>query len=443
MDSTHRPSTSPTTPTRREVLGWSLAALGLAPLQGPHSPLLKWGSSIQAAASEETGSAKAASALSKKTGSAKAASALTDMGFALLGQLHPGEGDANVFISPLSIATAVAMLYNGARGATATGIAAALRLRGLSPDAVDAAYASFLPALSSGDPKSVRLTVGNALYARGGVPFEQAFLEHVRSSFAAKVATIDFNQPHAGSLINAWVKERTHGLIPTIVPDRLPSDAVMYILNAVYFKGGWTTPFDPAHTRPHAFTPHSGRAIGVEMMARSGSFGYHKGDGYEAVRLPYGKGKFSFYGVLPSAGSSPAVFSTGLSALRWTAIVAALSFSEGTVNLPRFKVDYTASPNLNGALTALGMGDVFDPQRADLSGLTARPRTFVSEVVHKAVMHVDEKGTTAAGVTSIGVGTLAVPSKTFTLTFDRPFFCAIGDDTTGAVLFMGVIGRPG
>ncbi len=429
LDALQLPHLSLATPTRREALGWSLAALGLAPLLGTLSPLLPPTPSVQTATSEATDSAKVAGAL-------------TDMGFALLGHLQAGQGDANVFISPLSIATAVAMLYNGAQDATAAGIAAALRLQGLSRDAVDAGYASFLPALSASDPKSVALTIGNALYARNGIPFEGAFLERVRSSFAAKVAAIDFNQPNAGSLINAWVKAKTHGLIPTIVPDRLPNDAIMYILNAVYFKGGWTIPFDPAQTKPHTFTERSGSTTSVEMMSRTGSFSYHKGDGYEAVRLPYGKETFSFYGVLPSVGSSLAGFMTGLSASRWKAIVDTLSFSEGRVNLPRFKVSYVASPNLNGPLAALGMGDVFDSNRANLRSLTSRPHTFVSEVIHKAVMHVDEKGTTAAGVTSIGVGTTARVANPFTLTFDRPFFCAIRDDTTGAVLFMGAIGRP-
>lgn len=424
------PSTEMLAPTRRDALLWGLTALGLAPLLDGASSLLQPPRSAQAATN---GAAS----------SEKLASSLTAMGFALLGRLQPGQGDANVFISPLSIATAIAMLYNGARGSTATGVATALRLHGLSLDAVDAGYASFLPALSANDPKAVALTIGNAVYARTGVPFETSFLEHVRSSYAAKVATIDFNQPDAGSLINAWVKASTHGLIPSIVPDRLPNDAIMYILNAVYFKGGWTVPFDPTRTKSHVFTLHSGRTISVPMMSRTGSFSYHKGDGYEAVRLPYGKEKFSFYGVAPSVGSSLARFTAKLTASRWTSIVNALSVAEGTVNLPRFMVDYTASPNLNGPLAALGMGDAFDSNRANLRGLTSHPRTFVSEIVHKAVMHVDEKGTTAAGVTSVGVGITAVQANPFTLTFDRPFFCAIRDDTTGAVLFMGAIGQPG
>ncbi len=368
-------------------------------------------------------------------------------GFDLFGRLvaRPGAATSNVFISPLSIAAALAMTYNGAHGATAAGMAAALRLHGLGLDRVNAGYATLLPLLTGGDP-DVRVTVADSLWARDGITLDPAFVRRVTAAYHAQLTTLDFRAPDASTTINAWVRARTNGLIAGIVPDILPPDAILYLINAVYFKGRWASPFDRALTKPQAFTRGDGSKASVPMMVQEGNFPYYQGAGFQAIRLPYGAGHTAMIVMLPDKGTDLARVQASLAAPGFDALVSRLAMARGTISLPRFSVSYTS--NLNGPLIALGMGLAFQRDTADFDAMFQPPRPihpYISGVAHKAVMRVDEKGTTAAAVTSVGVvhsTGVGVAINQFTMVVDRPFFCAIQEDTTGAVLFMGQITDP-
>jgi len=366
-----------------------------------------------------------------------------DFGFDLFGQLvaQPGAASANVFISPFSIATALSMSYNGARGATAAGMAAALKLNGLSLDEVNAGYATLLPLLTGADP-AVRVDIANSLWARNGSAFDPAFLRRVGAAYQAQVTDLDFGAPHAGATINAWVSAHTNGMIDSIVPDRLDPYALLYLLNAVYFKGQWTSPFEKRLTTPQPFTGAAGASKSVPMMTQRAAFSYYQGPDYQAIELAYGSGKMGMIVVLPAKGVSLAQVQARLTATGFDDVVSRLARSQGAISLPRFSVSYSATPNLNDPLSRLGMSRAFIRDAADFSAMFASPlpaHLHISEVAHKAVMRVDEEGTTAAAVTSIGVTTAAVVRQEFSMVVDRPFFCAIREHTSGAILFIGQI----
>ena len=369
-----------------------------------------------------------------------------DFGFDLFGQLTtvPGAAAANVFISPFSIATALSMTYNGARDATTAEMAAVLKLNGLSLDEVNAGYATLLPSLTGADP-AVRVDIANSLWARDGVTFDPTFLRRVSTAYQARLTTLDFGAPHAGAAINAWVSAHTNGMIDGIVPAHLDPYALLYLINAIYFKGQWTVPFDQKLTMPQPFTSVSGARKSVPMMTRHGGFPYYQGPDYQAIELTYGAGKTGMVVVLPAMGVSLARVQARLTASGFDSLVSRLANAQGALSLPRFSVSYSATPNLNGPLARLGMGRAFIRDEADFTAMFAPPvpaHAHLSTVAHKAVMHVDEKGTTAAAVTSIGVVGATAVMREFSMVVDRPFFCAIREHSSGAILFMGQIADP-
>jgi len=364
--------------------------------------------------------------------------ATRDFGFRLLNGLVAGQPDRNVFISPSSIATALAMTYNGAAGATRQAMAATLGLRGMSVGEADQAYALLAATLHGLDPH-VELTIANSLWSRQNVPFNPAFVAALRQYFGATATTLDFADPRASLAINGWVNLRTHGKIARIVPDRLDPAMILYLINAIYFKGRWTVPFDKGQTRQRPFARSGSGQKVLPMMTRTDSFPYYRGAGFQGISLPYGNGKWSMVVLLPDASSSLGALHANLTAGAWDSWLSQFKPSFGTIVLPRFKVDYTHT--LNQALIALGMGEAFSRQ-ADFSGLTTATRARISAVDHAALMEVDEEGATAAAATAVGIIPTAVRAPGFTLIVDRPFLCAIRDSTTGTVLFAGSIVDP-
>jgi serine protease inhibitor len=259
--------------------------------------------------------------------------------------------------------------------------------------------------------------------------------------YQAEVAELDFNQASAITTINGWVSKSTHGKIDKIV-EQISSDTLLFLINAIYFKGSWSEKFDAAKTRPEAFKLASGKQKQHPLMAQSGRYSYFENDAFQAVALPYGNKRLNMYIFLPKADSTLASFHQVLNARNWADWMARFTQMKGDIRLPKFKVEYETT--LKGALSAIGMGAAFD-ERADFSAMLKPPATaFISEVRHKAFAEVNEEGTEAAAVTSIEMRTtsLGPPPKTFQMVVDHPFFFAIRDNQTGAVLFMGSIGEP-
>jgi serpin B len=367
------------------------------------------------------------------------AAASNAFGFDLFKHLRSGAADKNVFFSPLSVTVALAMTYNGAAGETKKAMARALKIEGLNDAELNRASAELLKTLKSSDPK-VELAIANSLWARSGMRFNQGFLAGARQFYGAEISTLDFDNPQSSGVINRWVNDATKGKISRII-DQIDPQQVMFLINAVYFKGQWQKRFEKALTKEQPFHSPAGPRP-APMMAQSGNYLYHRGDKFQAVSLPYGKGGVSLYLFLPDQGSSLDEFLKGLGYLKWEEWINNFNDTPGDVKLPRFKLDYEKT--LNDPLKDLGMGVAFSAREADFSGIRAEKDIYISEVKHKAVVEVNEEGTEAAAATSVGISTTSLrqPRERFTFIADRPFLMVIRDSQTGAILFMGVVVEP-
>ena len=352
-------------------------------------------------------------------------------------KLLSAEGEENLFISPASIITALAMTYNGAEDETKAAMEEVLNLKGMSIEEANEAFRDLLTVLENPDPK-VKLTVANSLWGREGYIFNEDFLKRNKDYYRAEVNYLDFSDAKAADTINSWVLKKTGGHIEEIVTPPIDPATVLFLINAIYFKGEWAAPFDEENTRDHKFTAAGGSASDVPTMFASDRFDYQENDLFQAVKLPYGKNeRVSMHLFLPNEDKSLAEFYDELNQANWDKWVASFASMEGELGLPKFKYEYEAS--LKDALQLLGMGVAFDAGRADFGGMHPEPPVlFISEVKHKAFVEVNEEGTEAAAVTSVEIK-LTAALETFNMVIDRPFFFAIADDFTGTILFMGEV----
>jgi serpin B len=366
------------------------------------------------------------------------AAALNTLGFRLMTELAGKLPGKNLFISPMSIALALAMTYNGARGETQAEIARVLGIEGMNLQDANAAFADLQALQNTLDPK-VRLAIANALFASPEEVLREDFVNACREVYAAEARNIDFGDPaRAADEINAWVEHKAEQMIKNLVT---PIDLVLarlVLVNAIYFKGAWSDPFDPQRTRDGDFRLLSGETRPMPMMAQSGEMAAYEDDALQAVSLPYGEGGVSMMIVLPRPESDFAAFRARLDAGALETLAGRLKPVQGEVRLPRFKVAFGAH-SLKDALKALGMERAFGA--ADFSGM-AQTGLFISDVLHKAVMEVNEEGTTAAAATAVIMARGMPIARRFRMVVDRPFFCAIRDQVTGLALFTGWIVEP-
>jgi serpin B len=358
-------------------------------------------------------------------------------GFDLFNRLRQQEQNKSIFFSPLSVSLALAMTYNGAAGETQRAVAHTLKLNEMSLSEVNQASAALMSSLKSSDPK-IELAIANSLWARQGVQFKDDFLARNRQFFGAQIASLNFSDPNAKTVINDWVNKNTKGKIPSII-DQIDSQKVLFLINAIYFKGEWQKRFEKTLTKNHPFHPLSGAPKQVPMMSQSGNYHYYRGSKFQGVSLPYGSGGTSLLLFLPDKDSSLNDFLKNFTYQNCEGWIKGFRDTPGDIKIPRFKMDYESS--LNEALKALGMDVAFHQNRADFSGMRAQRDLFISEVKHKAIVEVNEEGTEAAATTSVGISvTSARPMpQRFSFIADRPFLMAIRDEQTGAILFMGVI----
>lgn len=356
-------------------------------------------------------------------------------GLALLADLNKG-ATSNVAISPTSIALALQMVYNGAEGSTEQGMSQALQLQGLGALAVDRDDAALQAALISPDPQ-VQLTMANSLWMHlSENPVLPSFVSSNGTYYAAEIGDLS----GAPADVNAWVASETNGLITQILPPGNYSDVAAVLANAIYFKGEWTTAFNPDLTTAMPFTLADGTQVSSPMMNRTGSFPYLAGSNFQAVELPYGEtGRLSMLIILPAAGVDLGGFVANMTNEELSTWIADLEPANVGLGLPRFTVNYAGS--LVDALTSLGMGVAFNPTTADFAGLASGAGVHISDVEHDAVVQVDESGTVAAAASTVTVGTTAV-SAPIDMTMNRPFFYAIVDGKTGALLFIGTLINP-
>jgi serine protease inhibitor len=366
--------------------------------------------------------------------------AVNEFALELTVQLGRQDAGQNVFLSPANVAIALAMTANGARGETLQSMLSALNLNTLDLETVNSNFAA-LQALLVRDEPGATIAIANALWARAGVAFNADFLQRTQGFYDARIEALDFDQPDAPKTINEWVRRQTNDKIPAVV-ERIPEEIILLLMSAIYFNGKWETPFNPEFTQDRPFYLLNGTTKELPTMYRSDDFEYLKGDGFQAVRLPYAGGGVRMVIILPDADRTLAQLTDQLSIENWESWREQFSVKEGQLYLPRFTTRY--DKQLNQALSAMGMTEAFDDGRADFSGMRpVPPALFISQVRHVAYVDVNEAGTEAAAVTSVEMGiTSAMPTETFLMQVDRPFFFAIEETSTGSILFTGLITEP-
>jgi serine protease inhibitor len=361
-------------------------------------------------------------------------------GLGLFQRLASAAPDANVIISPVSAGLAVSMLANGAEGATLEGILRTLAATA-GVEALNRGSAALMDGLRSDD---LEIAVANAVWTRHDLPVLPGFLDAVRGPYAAEVASVDFRDRATVDAMNAWASRSTRGRIPMMVQHPLPPRQLLFLANAVYFKGRWQDEFRPAATRDLPFhTPTA--TIEHPLMHRTAHYGHLRGDGFSAVRLPYRGGRFAMYVLLPDSGVPLEAVRQRLGAEAWDGWMSGFRSREVRLALPRFRL--RTSAGLIRPLSEMGMADAFDRNGArftrlvDLS-LLAGENVYVSRADQQVFIEVNEEGTEAVALTGMGIAITSAPPPPVPFIVDRPFLFGIRDDTTGALLFVGQVVDP-
>jgi serpin B len=344
----------------------------------------------------------------------------------------------NLLISPFSITTALSMTNNGAAGETRAAMARCLEIEGVNLDELNEEEKSLAAGLQNSDAR-VQLLIANSLWARKGVAFKSGFLKRVKQFYQAEATVLDFASRDAPDKINGWVRQKTRGRIDRIV-NQITPEVVLFLINAVYFKGKWQEEFDPKLTAESDFHLIEGTTERVLMMSRSGRFDYLLGEGFQAVALPYGEGRFSMVVLLPDESLGLNGLILKLNNENWQRWQAGLVSRQGEVKLPRFKMEYEQS--LKEVLKRLDMAVAFDLERADFSEMSSQSGIAIGDVKHKSFIEVNEEGTEAAAVTSVEMVMSALPVDRFRMVVDHPFIFAIQDNATGAIIFLGAVVKP-
>lgn len=355
-------------------------------------------------------------------------------------QLQPKSQSPNILISPQSIAIALTMTRNGTAGKTQAEMTQVLELEQLDPTTVDLSYDQLIKTLTNAD-HDVELAIANSLWVNQKINLNQQFVQTSQEFYQGKVSNLNFADPTAKQIINQWVASNTAHKISEIVEAIAPDD-VLYLLNAIYFKGSWTNKFDPNATTAKPFALQPQKTKSVAMMSQTGDYRYYQNQDFQAVRLPYGKqGELGMYIFLPQENSNLKQFQQQLNLANWQEWLSQMRSQPGNVSLPKFKLEYETE--LKDVLASLGMGQVFDATQADFSAMTDSAAAF-NAVKHKAVIEVNEEGTEAAGATSFGIKitSVAPQNQAFEMNISRPFFFAIRDDITETVIFMGNVVDP-
>ena len=366
-------------------------------------------------------------------------------GFRLLNAVQKTTPAGNVVLSPVSAALNLSMVLNGADGETRQEIQAALSLSGSDVSALNEANAQLIQTIRT-PAKDTTLSVADSVWADSRrATLHPDYVKRIRDSYDAEIEALDFSNGNATQRINSWASKQTQGKIPKVI-DRIEPGELVLLLNAVYFKGQWTHKFDKAKTQQHDFTLENGSTRQVARMAQSGRFEYFETPQMQAIRLPFGQGDLIMEVLLPAKSSSLGALETQLTPERWREWRGHYAQRFGTIELPRFELE--SKYRLNDPLEALGIKRAFEPGRAQLTGMLSSARgqnLSISSVVQSTYWKVDEEGSEAAAVTTTGIRATAVarPEQPFRMIVDHPFLCAIQDQRSGALLFIGAIYDPG
>ncbi|MBC8217171.1 MAG: serpin family protein [Planctomycetes bacterium] len=383
----------------------------------------------------------------------------------LYARLRGNEG--NLFFSPYSISTALGMTYAGARGATAGQMAQVMQFpternkalggdnedklsyriekRLMSDERLAAAFGRLQKTLKA-DPekKGYELSVANALWGQRGYEFREQFLEVVRAGYHSGLSEVDFAgaTESARRTINAWVEKKTNKKIKELIkPGVLNRLTRLVLTNAIYFKGNWESEFKKGRTQPGTFTLADGNKVDVPMMNQTEEFGYMDTGGFQALELPYVDNELSMIILLPKKTDGLSDFEKTLTSKNLSGWLGTLYKRKVIVSIPKFKM--TSQFSLASVLKSMGMSDAFVPGAADFSGMNGRRDLFISAVIHKAYVEVNEEGTEAAAATAVAIGVTSVgPSRPPVFRADHPFLFLIRDNRSGSILFIGRVMNP-
>jgi serpin B len=370
------------------------------------------------------------------------ASAQAGFGLQFFQAILKDDPNQNMLISPYSASEALGMLYNGASGPTQKAMALVLGFGSLGNLEINRENGVLQEELQNTDP-SIELVISNSLWGNNSFQFNPDFLETNQTFYQAEMRKLNFSQPGAADAVNQLVSTQTEGKILAILGSLTPQD-VLVLVNAVYFKGVWTSEFKKDSTLPRPFHLPGGTVEDRPIMYQENDFDYFESPKFQAVRLPYGRGNLSLLVFLPSKDSSLQDFCAGLTPENWNRWMDQWGRQKVVLSLPKFKLEF--SVNLTPPLTDLGMGIAFDKSQADFSAVaSSNQRLYVSQAVQKAYMLVDEEGTEAAAATAIVLRANAVvmsPRPAKVMTVDRPFFIALVDQRTKSILFAGTVVDP-
>ena len=362
--------------------------------------------------------------------------ASNEFSLALFREVSRRRAGRTLFLSPYSAAAALGMTLNGARGETLDGMRRALGVSGRTLAEVNESHRLLAYRLATADT-GVTFGNANAIFYDRALTFERPFLDTTRFYFDATVEGLDFRDaPATLARVNGWARERTAGRIEKVLDEVRAGDQAMFLLNALYFKGAWTTPFETAGTRRAPFTRADGATQQVDLMSRRATFPHWRDAQLEAAELPYGAGRYAMTVLLPGQGRTLDQLVESLTPARWQQVVDSLRPRDLQLSLPRFALTY--EDEWKDVLSALGMEVAFVGGRADFSGMSSAlgRKLFLEFVKQKAFVAVNERGTEAGAVTTVGVGVVSMPQE---LRVDRAFAFAIRERTTGALLFVGKV----
>ena len=359
-----------------------------------------------------------------------------DFAFRAFSELSNAEGAKNMFISPLSISMALGMTYNGAEADTKEAMRKTLGFDFTSDEDINKSYKE-LATLLKGIDKKVIFSTANSLWHNKDYRLKPSFVDLNKTYFDATVQGLDFASPTAKDQINNWVKSKTNGKIEKIV-NETRREHVLFLINAIYFKGAWTYPFNKQLTQPGQFRLEDGTEVTHNFMTmKNGKYLYYQDASKQIIDLPYGNQQFSMTIVVPKEQYKVQNVVQELTGSNLTSWLSSADTSRLELHMPKFKLGY--SKELRDMLTQLGMGVAFGPQ-ANFNGmLENKANLAISDVMHSAVVEVNEEGTEAAAVTSVGVGVTSVP---LSIRIDRPFIFMIREKSSNAILFIGKLMKP-
>lgn len=362
----------------------------------------------------------------------QAVQATNNFSFTLFKNIARQKSDSNVFISPFSVSMALSMALNGASGQTFTDMRTTLGFGDISQDSINQIFADLYWQLQHLDSKVI-FTIANSIWYDRRFNPSQNFIDVTKRYFHAQVNPLDFADPSAVATINHWVDVNTNGKIKQIL-SRISRDEVLFILNALYFKGTWQYAFDEKATEDGWFFPTPDSQISCKMMQGNLKFSAWSNDQLITLQLPYGKGLYRMAIIMPQDLQQ---FIDSFNNEQWQTFLANAHPQETVIKMPKFRFSF--GMRLNDILKAMGMSIAFDPLHADFSRLAPHDQLFITRVDHKAYVDVNESGTEAAAVTNVGIGRT---TETTAITIDHPFIFVIYEKSSGTILFMGLIRNP-